>query len=118
MAKRKKRPTQEELFHPILTICMKYPAGNLTKVWYAELKAFFPHLTKKDFEAVTGKNKENEWQLQIRFSKKKLEYDYKYMVANLPHGFWRISNAGAKAWREMEAGTWVPPESRKKIMQR
>lgn len=113
----KNLPTQEELFQPILEVAMKYPAGAFTAVWYRECKAFFPHLTKKDFEQTTGKNGENAWKLQIRYAKKKLEYDMKYMIANLPNGFWRISNAGSDALKQMREGTWVKPEKRSKVTQ-
>ena len=112
MAKRRTSgiPTQEELFYPILAVAMRYPAGNFTAVWYNECKDFFPDLKPKDFQRTTGNNNENEWKIQIRFAKKKLEYDFKYMIANEPRGFWRVSNAGAKAYREMVAGTWTKPE--------
>lgn len=112
----KKLPTQEELFQPILEVAMKYPAGAFTAVWYKECKAFFPHLTEEDYAQKTAKG-ENAWKLQIRYAKKKLEYDLKYMIANIPHGFWRISNAGAKALLEMQAGTWKRPESRADVTQ-
>lgn len=107
-------PDQEELFQPILEIGLKYPAGNLTPVWYHECRAFFPHLKESDFLLTTGENKENAWKLQIRFAKKKLEYDLKYMIANLPTGFWKISNAGARALEQMRAGTWTRPKKGRK----
>lgn len=110
-------PEQEKLFRPILEVGIQYPAGSQTKTWYNECKTFFPNLTERDFRKVTGKNKENAWRLQIRYAKKKLEYNYKYMKANLPRGFWCISNAGARALKEMQAGTWVPPKSRKDVRQ-
>lgn len=110
-------PKQEELFQPVLEVALKYPAGAFTAVWYRECKAFFPHLTQEDFSQKTGRNGENAWKLQIRFAKKKLEYDLKYMIANLPEGFWRISNAGARALQEMRAGTWVHPKDRKQVRQ-
>jgi len=115
----KKLPTQEELFRPILEVALKYPAGAFTAVWYRECKAFFPHLTEEDFAQKTKETKkgENAWKLQIRYAKKKLEYDFKYMIANLPRGFWRISNAGARALLEMQAGTWKRPESRVDVLQ-
>jgi hypothetical protein len=110
-------PTQVQLFRAVLEVGLKYPAGNFTAAWYRECKLFFPELTKEDYAQTTGGNEENAWKLQIRFAKKKLEYDYKYMIANLPTGFWRISNAGAKALLEMRDGTWKQPASRKETTQ-
>jgi hypothetical protein len=84
---------------------------------YKECKALFPNLTAADFALRTGKKPENAWNLQVRYSKKKLEFDCKYMVANLPPERVQISNAGMKGLEEMRAGTWVHPKDRKEVKQ-
>lgn len=107
-------PTQQELFRPILEVGARYPTGNHISVYYKECKEFFPHLKEDDFNGKTGAYTGNAWQIQIRYAKKKLEYDLKYMVANLARGFWQISNAGMKALEQMRAGTWERPKKGRK----
>jgi len=118
MAKKKwNLPSQAELFKPILEVAAKYPAGTTLGVLYEDCKAFFPNLTPKDFALQTGKVPENAWNVQIRYAKKKLEFDCKYLLANGPRGHVHISNAGMQALTEMQAGTWTKPTSRKKVRQ-
>jgi len=112
-----KEPTQEEMFRAVLEVGIKYPTGNLIGVFYRECKKYFAYLPVSYFQKNTGETNANLWKVQLRFAKKKLEYDMKYMVTNLSPGIWQISNAGAKALLEMRAGTWVKPKTRKEVRQ-
>ena len=78
---------------------------------YTKLEKYFPEMKREDFyTARTGEKPENAWRLTVRWAKKKMTYDHKWMVANLPRGMCQISNAGRKAYDAMKAGggEWKP----------
>ena len=103
------QPTQQNLFYPILETLLKSPAGLTLAQLYKKLEPYFPEMTSADFAEATGKDPESAWRLAVRWAKKKMTYDHKWLVANLPRGMCQISNAGRKAFDKMKAeGKWAP----------
>lgn len=103
------QPTQQNLFYPILETLLKFPAGIHISQLYKKLEPYFPEMKSDDFAEVTGKNPESAWRLAVRWAKKKMTHDHKWLVANLPRGMCQISNAGRKAYDKMKAeGKWEP----------
>lgn len=103
------QPTQQNLFYPILETLLKFPAGIHISQLYKKLEPYFPEMTSADFAEATGKKPESAWRLAVRWSKKKMTYDHKWLVANLPRGMCQISNAGRKAFDQMkQEPKWEP----------
>lgn len=101
-------PTQQNLFWPILDVLHKYPTGLPLQALYERVKTYYPTLRSEDYEARTGKHKSNAWQLQIRFAKKKMEHNHRWLVKNLSPGMCQLSVRGQKEWAALSEKNWTP----------